>query len=164
MKSESKKYHRRSIRLKGYDYSKEGLYFITICTQHHKCFFGKIVNGKMHLNAAGKMIEIEWLKLCKRFSNIILHKYVIMPNHFHAILEIDTSTGKTIGDMMKAFKSITTVKYIDGVKNNNWPRFNGKLWQRSFWEYIIRTEKAYQNISNYIIKNPKKWQTDKFHP
>jgi len=149
-----KKHHRRSIRLKGYDYSKEGLYFITICAQDRKCVFGKIVDGKMYLNPAGKMIDEKWLELVKRFPNVILHDYVIMPNHFHAILEIDTSSGKTIGDMMKAFKSITTVKYIDGVKKKNWPRFKGKLWQRSFWERIIKTERAYQNISNYIIKIP----------
>ncbi|HHB79547.1 MAG TPA: transposase [Saprospiraceae bacterium] len=163
MKYNPKKHHRRSIRLKGYDYSKAGLYFITICAEGRKCLLGKVVDGKMYLNPAGKMIEEEWLKLVQRFPNVKLHDYVVMPNHFHAILEINTSSGKTLGDMMKAFKSITTVKYIEGVKKKNWPRFNGRLWQRNYWEHIIKTERAYQNISNYIIKNPEKWNTDKFH-
>ena len=101
-------HHRRSIRLKGYDYSKEGLYFITICAQDRACLFGEIVGAPlvdaqntdaqntdapaMILNDAGKMVESEWLKLPERFKNIELHEYVVMPNHFHAILEIVGAT------------------------------------------------------------------------
>ncbi|MEI6752437.1 MAG: transposase [Paludibacter sp.] len=216
------KHHRRSIRLKGYDYSKAGLYFITICCQDRACMFGEIVgthvgahpcgrpnndctennNPKMQLNDAGKMVDDEWLKLPKRFENIQLHEYIVMPNHFHGILEIidvdtvgaplvgaqnndDTSVGssgrpqiddingrpqghaptagKTVGDMMDAFKSITTVEYINGVKTMNWQRFNGKLWQRDYYEHIIRNEQSYETISNYIINNPAKWKEDKFY-
>jgi putative transposase len=87
-------HHRRSIRLKGYDYSKEGLYFITICVKDRECLFGKIINGKIELNDAGIMIENEWLKVPDRFPNLQLHQYVIMPNHFHAIIEI--TVGPTI--------------------------------------------------------------------
>lgn len=97
--------HRRRIRLKGYDYSQAGWYFITICTQHRACLFGKIENGVMILNNAGQMVENEWLKLPKRFKHIALHEYAVMPNHFHAILEI---VWETIGDMVGAFESITT--------------------------------------------------------
>ena len=101
-------HHRRSIRLKGYDYSQEGLYFITICVKNHKCFFGEIVGApfvdaqndiasqtpdtQMVLNDAGEMVETEWLKLPHRFKNIELHEYTVMPNHFHAILEIVGAT------------------------------------------------------------------------
>lgn len=215
MKYNPKKHHRRSIRLKGYDYAQAGLYFITICCQHRTPFFGDIKNGEMILNDAGEMIEIQWLDLKNRFPNIKLHEYVVMPNHFHGILEIvgtppvvaqngnetvaqngkgqsekgqpqgvaptdsstdsptdssadsstdsstETASGKTVGDMMDAFKSITTVEYIRGVKQNNWKRFDGKLWQRNYWEHIIRDDKAYQNISAYIINNPAKWNNDK---
>jgi REP element-mobilizing transposase RayT len=216
-------HHRRSIRLKGYDYSQAGLYFITICVQHRECLFGHIAVGvnpcgcpgprkyvcpdggrpEMILNDAGKMVETEWLHLKTRFSNIELHEYVVMPNHFHGILEIieappapvrvslvDTQhdrqpqqgqpqgiaptldipigattrdcPNKTVGDMMDAFKSITTVEYIRGVKNSGWKPFNGKLWQRNYYEHIIRNEKAYENISEYILNNPTKWHNDKF--
>ena len=194
-------HHRRSIRLKGYDYSQAGLYFITICTQNRNCLFGEIINHKMILNQAGQMIETEWLKLPKRFTNIQLHEYVVMPNHFHAILEIVDQnnvvdqnkinqynmitqhatvnqnasdernekgqtqgfdpTNKTVGDMVGAYESITTVEYIRGVKNNNWQPFNKKLWQRNYWEHIIRDEKSYKTISDYIINNPLKWDNDK---
>jgi len=183
-------HHRRSIRLKGYDYSREGLYFITICVQGRACLFGEIENGKMVLNAAGKMVESEWLKLPERFKNIELHEYMVMPNHFHTILEIvengmvnkngqpqgiaptppttiatptTTVNGKTVGEMVGAFQSIVTVNYIRGVKSLRWEPFNGKLWQRNYWEHIIRDEQSYQRISEYIINNPAKWVDDKFY-
>ena len=208
-------HHRRSIRLKGYDYSQAGLYFITICCQDRACLFGKIIVGAslvdtqntvgqpqgigltIILNDAGKMIETEWLSLPNRFKNIQLHEYIVMPNHFHGILQIISNavgvtlvvaqnepvaqndnemdndkgrpqghaptTDKTIGDMMDAFKSITTVEYIRGVKNMVWQPFNGKLWQRNFHEHIIRNEKSYQTISEYIINNPSQWNNDNFY-
>lgn len=191
-------HHRKSIRLKGYDYSQAGLYFITICVQDRECLFGHVENGEMMLNDAGRMVENEWLKLPQRFTNIELHEFVVMPNHFHSIIEIvgatlvvaqnDTGqpdmgqphTGqpenqkgqpqgiaptkpKTIGDMMGAFQSIVTVEYIRGVKQHGWQPFNGKLWQRNYWEHIIRDEQSYQRISEYIINNPKNWNNDKFY-
>ena len=192
---------RKSIRLRGYDYSQEGLYFITICCQNRECFFGEIVGAtlvvaqnddenrpEMIVNDAGQMIETEWLNLKNRFSNIELHEFITMPNHFHGILEIVpvratlvvaqndvvaqtdkgqpqgfAPTNKTIGDMMDAFKSITTVEYIRGVKNLGWKPFDGKIWQRNYYEHIIRNEKSYNTISNYIINNPAQWQADKFY-
>jgi REP element-mobilizing transposase RayT len=176
---------RRSIRLKGYDYSQAGLYFITICCQDRICLFGDVVKGEIVLNEAGKMVETEWLNLPDRFKNIELHESVIMPNHFHGILKIvgvtlvvarnvgiaENQIGqpqgiaptKTIGDMMDAYKSITTVNYIRGVKTLNWQPFNGKLWQCNYWEHIIRNEQSYRRISVYIINNPKEWSDDKFH-
>jgi putative transposase len=182
-------HHRRSIRLKGYDYSQAGLYFITVVCQNRECLFGRIADGKMALNDAGKMVENQWLALKSRFPIINLHEYMVMPNHFHGILEIvgatlvvaplvvaqndglsesgqpqgiAPTTKKTIGDMMDAFKSITTVEYIRGVKNWGWPPFNGKLWQRNYWEHIIRNEQSYHRISAYIINNPAQWNGDKF--
>jgi REP element-mobilizing transposase RayT len=181
-------HHRNSIRLKGYDYSQAGLYFITICVQDRLCLFGKIVDGEMILNDAGRMVENEWLKLPQRFANIELHEFVVMPNHFHAIMEIAVGATlvvapnettapnefgqpqgiaptkpKTIGDMVGAFQSIVTVEYIRGVKQLGWKTFNGKLWQRNYWEHIIRDNQSYQRISTYIINNPKNWKDDKLY-
>lgn len=155
-------HHRRSIRLKGYDYSQAGLYFITICCKDMVCFFGDVVNRQMVLNDAGKMVENEWLKLPNRFKNIALHEYVVMPNHFHAILEITVVDGTAVGQMVGAFQSIVTVEYIRGVKTLGWTPFNRKLWQRNYYENIIRNEQSYHRISNYIINNPAKWDDDKF--
>ena len=176
-------HHRKSIRLKGYDYTQAGLYFITICTQKRAFLFGNIMDGEMLLNDAGIMVENQWLKLPNRFQNIQLHEYVVMPNHFHAILEIVgvtlvvaqnnneyqkgqpqgiAPTGKTIGNMIGAFQSIVTVEYIRGVKTLGWQPFDGKLWQRNYWEHIIRNDNEYQRISNYIINNPLNWKNDKF--
>lgn len=175
-------HHRRSIRLKGYDYSQAGLYFITICTQNRKHFFGEIRSGnhmgdhegrpytEMILNDAGCMVETEWLKIPQRFPNVVLHEYVVMPNHFHAIMEIVGATlvvaqnmvgGKTVGDMVGAFQSIVTVEYIRGVKQYDWARFDGKLFQRNYWEHIIRDNESFERIANYIINNPENWKTDK---
>ena len=187
------KHHRRSIRLKGYDYSQSGLYFITICCQNKACIFGYIENGIMILNHAGQMIENEWLRLPQRFQNIQLHEFIVMPNHFHAILEIVGSppmadknitnsvgstlvvdlnnidrgqpqgiatTEKTVGGIVGAFKSITTVEYISGVKKNDWQVIDKRLWQRNYHEHIIRNEQSYINISNYIINNPAHWDED----
>ena len=219
MTNKHSEHHRRSIRLKGYDYSQAGLYFITICVQNRECLFGKIVgaslvdakntDAQMILNDAGKMVQEEWIKLQERFTNIALHEYIVMPNHFHAILEIvgatlvvaqnemaiqnematqnnvvaqnETAapngngecniqgqpqgiapTGKTVGDMVGAFESITTVEYIRGVKNNNWQTFDKKLWQRNYWEHIIRNEQSYLKISEYIVNNPANWNNDTF--
>jgi putative transposase len=178
MKYDPARHHRRSIRLKGYDYSRAGLYFITICVKNHVCLFGKVVAPKpgerpqMILNDAGKMVKSEWEKLPDRYNNIVLHEYIVMPNHFHGILEIvePTAVGAslvdapTVGQMVGAFQSIVTVEYIRGVRNQNWKPFNGKLWQRNYWENIIRNKTAYQNISNYIVNNPSKWYNDRFNP
>ena len=186
-------HHRRSIRLKGYDYSQAGLYFITICVQDRKCLFGKIVDGEMILNDAGKMADNEWGKLPRRFMNVQLHQYIVMPYNFHAIMEIVGATlvvapnnetvgpdnetvgndrgqpqgiaptkPKTVGDIVGAFQSIVTVEYIRGVKQLGWQPFNGKLWQRNYYEHIIRDEQSYQRILDYIINNPKNWKDDKF--
>jgi REP element-mobilizing transposase RayT len=195
MKYNPNRHHRKSIRLKGYDYSQPGAYFVTICTQNRECLFGEIINGKMIINDAGKMVENEWIDLPHRFTNIQLHEYVIMPNHFHAILEIVvgaplvvaqndniikndnivkndnqkgqpqgiTPTDKTLGDIIGAFQSIVTVKYIHCVKTKKWQQFNNKLWQRNYWEHIVRNEQELNRIRLYIKNNPKKWQNDKLN-
>ena len=184
-------HHRRSIRLKGYDYSQPGFYFITVCAQDREHFFGRIRNKIMGLNDAGIMVHHEWISIPERFPNVKLHEFMVMPNHFHAIMEIVGTTlvvapnnvkpnkniagqmgqpqrvaptgGKTVGDIVGAFQSITTVKYIRGVKNDYWKRFNGKLWQRNYWEHIICNENEYIRISEYIKNNPLNWKDDKLY-
>ena len=184
-------HHRRSIRLKEYDYSQNGAYFVTICVQNRECLFGEIVDGEMVLNDAGEIIKTEWEKLPQQFSNIELDVFAVMPNHFHGIVMIQNEnnvgvplvgtqndgqpqlqtgqpqgiapTGKnTIGDIIRAFKSLTTNEYIHGVKTKKFPPFEKRIWQRNYHEHIIRNEKSLETIQNYIINNPVKWQDDKF--
>ena len=168
MQYNPKIHNRRSIRLKGYDYSQKGLYFVTIVCQNRQRFFGQINEDEMRLNEAGKMIENEWQKIPERFENVQLNEYIIMPNHFHAIIAITEQEqpqgiSTTVGDIVGAFKSITTNEYIKKVKSNHWEHFNKRLWQRNFWEHIIRDEKSDQEISKYIISNPQNWINDSLY-
>jgi len=246
---------RKSIRLKNYDYSSKGLYFVTICVQNKAHLFGYVENDKMVLNPAGEMVQKQWFILKNRFQNIDLDEIIVMPNHLHSVVAINpvgaplvgahiknvnlekgqpqgiahtdahnktenstteiqnfdvdiitgeptvasvlgahkknnittndqprgitnintqnenlhlkngqpqgiAPTGASLGNIVGAFKSITTFEYIQNVKNNNWPTFNGKLWQRNYYEHIIRTHDDYLRIVNYIINNPKNWNRD----
>jgi REP element-mobilizing transposase RayT len=185
MKFNPKIHHRKSIRLKNYDYSLAGLYFITICTHDRLPIFGNVVDGSMNLSDAGRMVASQWQELINRFPTIVLHENTVMPNHIHGIIEIvgaipcgcpngidadEVGTGwagtrpaPTIGDMVGAFKSLSTHGYIKNIKQNNWLPLPGKLWQRNYYEHIIRSEAAYLKIAEYIETNPQRWQEDTYY-
>jgi putative transposase len=225
-------HHRRSIRLKGYDYSRPGMYFITICVQSRDCLFGEIIDKIMNLNDVGKMVEKWYIELENKFPDIKCHAMIVMPNHFHCIIENtgvvpvsdDVPVGADLcvcpchdgehemtdghsnwGDhdllgnpvhwgehdllgnpvhwgehdilgnpvhwgehagsplqrVVQWFKTMTTNEYIRGVKNLGW-QLNGKLWQRNYYEHIIRNNQSYQKIADYIMNNPARWNDDKF--
>jgi len=183
------KTNRKTIRLKGYDYSQSGYYFITVCTENRKCVFGNINSGKMILNECGIMIESIWQSLSKRFP-IVLDEFQIMPNHIHIIIHLVGATlvvaptipivavvdhsgikpawagikpapTATLGDVIGAFKSLTTREYIMGVKNNGWKPFDQRLWQRNYYEQIIRNETELKKIREYIQSNPLMWERDR---
>ncbi len=153
-------HHRHSIRLKEYDYSKNGLYFITICTQNRENILSKIekndnvgaglVSAQCENTKLGEMVNKEYIGLENNFKNIKLHDYVIMPNHIHGIIEMcmraDTRPAPTIGDIICSFKSKTTVIHIKGVNNGIYKPFDERLWQRNYYEHIIRNEKEYLQI------------------
>lgn len=231
-------HHRRSIRLKGYDYSQAGAYFITICCEDRgnrkglpvqQMPFGKIEKDEMILNEFGNIAYNEWAKLAERFANFELDVFQIMPNHMHGIIllnnvgarftpaqngqpqgivptdaqndisNVDVGAGftpaqnandtihvnkkgqpqglplqisgddnrawvnraPTIGDIVGAYKSLVFNGCLEIFKSKN--ETMGKLWQRNYHEHIIRNEKSYQTISEYIINNPVKWADDKFY-
>jgi len=184
-------HHRRSIRLKGYNYSQAGLYFITICCQNRICRFGNVVDGEMMLNEFGIVAYNEWVKLSERFSNFELDVFQIMPNHMHGIILLnDISVGAgftpaqndlytqndgkpndnnrttarvapTVSNIVGAYKSLVANGCLDIFKSQN--ETMGKLWQRNYYEHIIRNEQSYQTIAEYIINNPAKWADDKFY-
>ena len=159
---------RKSNRLKNHDYSQDGYYyFLTVCTECRMGRFGEIVNGQMQLNDPGQMVLNVWCELPDHFPNIELDECIVMPNHFHGILFAAGAPRATIkvapttlGKVMGAFKSITTKKYIDGVKRDGWPRFVGRLWQRNYHDNIIRTNESLEKIRDYIINNPGQWDCD----
>ena len=187
MKYDPKIHHRKSIRLRGYDYSQAGLYFITICTQNRRHLFGEIVGAdsisahdSIILNHAGKMIEQIWYEIHNDFDNTQLHEFVIMPNHIHGIIEIpvgvdsisaqistpnraEKDSAPTLSDIVQSFKRHSTIKYITMVKQHILPPFDKRIWQRNYWEHIIRNENEYERIAQYIMGNPAKWEQDKLN-
>jgi putative transposase len=184
------KYKRRSIRLKDYDYSMPGEYFVTICTYNKECLFGDMVGEEMRLNKLGKIVQEEWLRTTEIRTDVELDEFIIMPNHVHGIITliepvgangnspqncnpsndwayIDTplqktkfcSPSKTIGAIIRGFKSAVT-KHINELRST--PGI--PIWQRGYYEHIIRTEKDLQNTREYIINNPLKWSFEKDNP
>ncbi len=142
---------RKNVRLKEYDYRTAGYYFITICTQKKEHAFGEIVNEKMQLSMIGDIAKNTWIDLPNKFYNIRLHRYVIMPNHIHGILEITEWDEKiSIMDVVKRYKSVVT--YGCGRK----------IWQKGFYEHVIRNEKDYLRIAKYIDENVLKWSLDEY--
>lgn len=164
------KYRIKSARLPNWDYGSNGMYFITICTQNQEHFFGDIVGGEMQLKEIGEMVETEWLKTfeMRKDMNLQIGEFVVMPNHFHAIImigdnEYNTQTKNKFGPQSKNLASI-----VRGFKSSvtMFARKNGNIdfaWQSRFYDHIIRNKKSFNNITNYIINNPKKWDEDKFN-
>lgn len=162
MHYDPEKHHRRSIRLQGFDYIQSSIYFITICVQDRKCLFGTIDSDRMLLSDSGNLVSEQWLELPPRFPSVILDKFVVMPNHFHGIIYTTENpvSKPSLSEIVGSFKSIVTHKYIDGVNNKNWEPFNKRLWQRNYYERIVRNDIELQNIQQYIDNNPANWQTD----
>jgi len=158
---------RRSIRLKGYDYAKEGAYFITICVQGRKCLFGKIVENEMALTSAGEMVVKAWREISAKYNGVETDQFICMPNHIHGIIMLKPNEGQTnlrLFDVLQRFKSWTTTQYRKGVQNHNWPRFDARLWQRNYYEHIIRDEDELNQIREYISCNPVQWNSDEYNP
>jgi len=181
---------RRTLRLPGWDYSQEGVYFITVCTQNREYVFGEIVDGLMNPNEPGAMIVKTWDELPNRFPFMQLDARVLMPNHFHALVVLDrggescirpvyappdqgehkvrpygkrpwgTAAG-SIGRIIQAFKSITTRLYLQGIRDCGWQPLSGKLWQRNYYEHIVLDEEEWQRIFDYIAANPINWALDR---
>jgi REP element-mobilizing transposase RayT len=205
MKFGLEKHNRKSIRLKGYDYSQAGAYFVTICANNRECPFGEVIDGVMMLNDAGLMIKSAWYELPRHYPGVDIDAVVIMPNHIHGILVLtDFVVGAgpracpddgqpqgvacpddgqpqgvacpddgqpqgvaptmSLSDVVHRFKSFTTASYRHGVKKNGWRPFKGKLWQRNYYEHIIRNDDESHRVRQYIADNPAKWHFDRENP
>ncbi|ABK98893.1 transposase [Pelobacter propionicus] len=166
MKYDSAIHHRRSIRLQGYDYTQAGAYFVTVCARNRECLFGGIVNGDMRLNDAGRIVADSWEWLAEQYDHVSLDEYVVMPNHAHGIIVITddcrggsrtapTGIRKPIGRLVGAFKTVST----KGI-NELCETAGRKLWQRNYWEHIVRNEPELNRIREYIHNNPAQWELD----
>ncbi len=194
------KHHRQSNRLKNFDYSSPGAYFVAICTNvRNQNTFGEITTQGMECNAAGMMVLEVWNSLSERFP-IILDEFVVMPDHVHGIIVLQNLVGvglvptlggdeipnretqllgviqennrsvqrattrvaptknPILGDVVGAFKSITTNRYIKGVRELGWDSFEKRLWERDYFEHIIRNDSELEQKRNYILENPGRSQ------
>ena len=157
---------RKPNRLKYFDYSQAGWYFVTICTKDHKHMFGEICNERMNFNNIGKIADECWQKIEKLHQRIKLDEYAIMPNHIHGIVIINnvgdanfaSPTDRTKMELCKLiqqFKRAVTIQVKIELSEINFK------WQRSFYERIIRNETELYNIRKYIKQNPFKWGIEK---
>jgi len=166
---------RRSIRLKEFDYSNPWWYYVTICTHTRNNLFGKVINAQMRLNEFGNIVEEEWLKTKVIRKNVDLDYYVVMPNHFHGILIINsrdtarcvpTNENRKFGEMIpgslpviiRSFKSAVT-KRINELRKKT----DSTVWQKNYYEHIIRNEKDLFFTRRYIELNPLKWELDEYY-
>ena len=186
-KFDPQKHHRRSIRLKGYDYSQEGAYYVTIVTWRREFLFGEIVNQEMMLSPYGEIVQKWWEEIPVHFSNVEMGAFVIMPNHVHGIIYIldgrgaetaphDNVTQYALGGEtppLRAFDGIPTLGQIvayfkyQSTKEMNKVENTGtgtKFWQRNYYEHIIRNDKDLQNKTDYIEANPRLWDEDDENP
>jgi len=177
------KYRIPSSRLKHWDYSSVGWYFVTICTYQKYCYFGEIVGGEMKLSKIGKIVEKYWLEIPKHFKNIKLDEFIVMPNHIHGIIVIEYKIDKInvetrhgvslqknennfnqFSKMVKNSISLIINQFKSSVKryaNKNKIPFH---WQPRFYDHIIRNEKSLDEIRQYIKNNPLKWENDEENP
>ena len=157
--------NRKSYRLKGYDYASVGYYFVTINSKDFRYIFGEINAGKMHLSQLGRIVQDEWEYTGKLRENIKLHEYVIMPNHFHAIIEICYSKNKnnTPGEFKATKETLATIiRLFKGsvTKSNRLlhPENKESVWHGRFYDRIIRDQQELLNVKKYIKNNVKKWK------
>ncbi len=166
---------------------------MTICTQDRVCLLGEVVDGEVRLSDAGRMVQAAWNELSGRYPGVQIDAFVVMPNHIHGIIVLVESirgvgaglracpdpdqTAKRIGqpqgiaptrlslsDVMHRFKTMTTKRYADGVNGRGWPSFNARLWQRNYYEHVIRGERDLERVREYIATNPLKWALDRENP
>lgn len=188
MKYDPLKHHRRSIRLKGYDYAHAGAYFVTLVTRGRECIFGEIVDGEMRANPLGEIAAYYWQELPRHFALVTMDAFVVMPNHAHGIIMIAAdSTGEasaaqvsdtsrrssadasplrpigtqsgSLGAVVQNFKSVTTRKI-----NQRRATPGAPVWQRNYYERIIRDEAELNRIRRYIVENPLRWALDAENP
>ncbi len=156
---------RRHLRLPQFDYSSAGAYFVTCCVRNRRCVFGEIVDHRMQLNANGQVVVECWMAIPRHFTGMAIDEFVVMPNHLHGIVVIEAEqrtrfasplrdAGTTLGMVVGSFKSAVS-RQLPEVK---------PLWQRGYYEHVIRNEHSLRQIREYIVNNPQQWALDRENP
>jgi len=176
MRFEPQKRHRRSIRLHGYDYTQVGAYFVTVVTKNRACLFGEVVDGGVRLSSFGEITCACWRAIPEHFSNVMPDEFVVMPNHLHGIIFINVGArhavplpglskrfGKPLAGSLPiivgSFKAAVT-KQINQLRLNT----GAPVWQRNYYEHIVRSENELIRIREYIANNPLQWEIDWENP
>jgi putative transposase len=172
------KYHRRSVRLQGYDYSQPGAYFVTICTHGQECIFGYVIDDLMELSPYGEMVWQTWRGLPERFERVELDQFVVMPNHVHGIvvitppnvgaiqvgviheLPLQTQRRRMLLPRVVGYFKMNASKAINELRGTP----GTPVWQRNYYEHIVRNERELRAIREYILDNPLNWQLDRENP
>jgi REP element-mobilizing transposase RayT len=163
-------HHRRSLRLKGYDYARPGAYFVTICAQDRTYLFGNVVDGQMRLNEFGRIVREAWDDLPNHYPNVEMDAFVIMPNHIHGIIVFVGAGLKPAPTNPAPTKNHGLPEIVRALKTFSARRINQlrgtpgvPVWQRNYYEHIIRTEQALHAIRCYIVDNPMRWHRDRYN-
>ncbi len=162
-------HHRRSIRLRGYDYTQAGAYYVTIVTRDRRTLFGDVIDGEMRLNDTGQLIIDAWEWLGTRYRYVELDAYVVMPNHLHGIIvitddgkggsSVSPASRKSLGRLIGAFKTVSARQV-----NRALDMPGQRLWQRNYYEHVIRNDEECDRVREYIFCNPMRWETDTENP
>lgn len=183
MRYDPEVHHRRSIRLKGFDYSRQGAYFVTICTHERECLLGAIVEGAMVLSETGQIAQFVWDDLPNHVAGCVPSEFIVMPNHVHGIVLLvgagskpargagadvpektwaglePAPTRQTLSEIVRQFKTFSA-RRINAMRSTQ----GVPVWQRNYYEHVIRNEDDYHRIAEYITTNPARWEEDTLHP
>jgi putative transposase len=176
-----------------YDYSGAGAYFLTICAHLRACIFGRVVGGLVRLNDLGRMVHDIWTELPQRYPGVLLDAFVVMPNHIHGIVWLTCADGEhpepatgsvweptatrdaepmsapghpavALPEVVRRFKTLTTMRYRTELRESEAIEGAARLWQRNYYEHVIRTDAALDRVRQYILDNPAAWDTDDENP
>jgi REP element-mobilizing transposase RayT len=164
MSNDPTQLRRKHLRAQGFDYAEPGSYFVTICVDRMESRFGRVEKTQVHLNEAGTIIHDTWMRIPSRFQDVTLDAFIIMPNHLHGIVCLQTGSDNrsaSLSNIVQAFKSESTVEYGRGVKAGRFPRYERALWQRGFHDKILRDDRMLEAARLYIEANPGRWELNR---
>ena len=152
----------------GHDYAQGGVYFVTVCTERRALLFGDVVDGTMRANDVGRMVEVTWHETVLRSTTIASDAFQLMPNHVHALVVIagvaDSAPSTSLADFIGRFKSMSTRLYGDRLRAGRPTAPRCRLWQRNYYEHLIRNDMSRDRILRYIAANPSRWPFDRENP
>jgi len=168
--------HRQGLRLKGYDYSQAGAYFVTICAHGKACLFGDVIGSEVKVNELGRKVQAVWDDLPVHYPHVATDAFVVMPNHVHGVVVLrDVGAGfkpartaeyahtalrrHGLSEIVRAFKTFSARRINEFRETSGAP-----VWQRNYYEHIIRDDADYNRIAEYVANNPKRWAEDSLHP